>query len=47
MNANIDYCGVINLLRCLVREGKCTEEEACKIAARVAVDIGADIIISL
>ena len=33
-NANVDYCGIIILLRQLVQCGKCTEKEARRIAAR-------------
>ena len=44
---NIDYCGVLNLIRTLLHAGKCTEAEAKRIAARLAVQYGADIIISL
>ena len=47
MNANIDYCGVIHLLRGLVKSGKCTEKDAKKIANRIAVQWGVDIIITL
>ena len=44
---NIDYCGALNLLRVLIRAGKCSENEAKKIAARIAVNYGADVITSL
>ena len=44
-NANVDYCGIINLLRCLVRAGGCTEKEANRIAARISVQSGIDITI--
>lgn len=43
---NIDYCGVVNLLRCLIEKEICTEKEAKRIAARVAKNIGADVILS-
>lgn len=46
-NANVDYCGVVNLLRDLVKRKICTKAEAKKIAAWIAVQYGADIIISL
>lgn len=46
-NANVDYCGIIILLRQLVQCGKCTEKEARRIAARIAVQYAVDIIISL
>ena len=32
-NVNIDYCGIITLLKNLVQIGKCTEKEAQKIAS--------------
>lgn len=43
-NANIDYCGVWNLLRLLSGQGF-TEGELKKIAARIATSTGADIIL--
>ena len=43
----IDYCGIIILLRQLVQCGKCTEKEARRIAARIAVQYAVDVIISL
>ena len=43
-NANIDYCGIRNLLRLLSGQGF-TEKELKKIAARIASSIGADIIL--
>ncbi len=42
-NANIDYCGIRNLLQLLVGQGF-TEAELKKIAARIAQMTGADII---
>lgn len=42
-NANIDYCGIRNLLRLLGGQGF-TEAELKSIAARIAGEIGADII---
>ena len=47
MNPNVDFCGVIQLLRQLVERGHCTVDEATKIAARIAVHNKVDIIISL
>lgn len=47
MNANVDYCGVIILLRQLVEAGHCTIKEANRIAARIAGQTGADVILSL
>lgn len=46
-NANVDYCGIIILLRQLVQCGKCTEKEARRIAGRIAVQYAVDVIISL
>lgn len=42
-NANIDYCGIRNLLRLLAGQGF-TETELKRIAARIAADTGAYII---
>ena len=42
-NANIDYCGIRNLLRLLSGQGF-TEAELKKIAARIAQTTGATII---
>ena len=46
-SANIDYCGIVILLRQLVQCGKCTEKEVKRIAARITAQYGVDIIISL
>jgi hypothetical protein len=43
LNANVDYCGIRNLLRLLAGQGF-TEAELKKIAARIAQESGADII---
>lgn len=45
--ANIDLWGMAILLRQLKKQGKITAKEATKILARIAADIGADLIISL
>lgn len=45
-NANIDFCGIVNLLQCLIADGYCTEKEAKRIQSRIAAKIGADIILS-
>ena len=45
-NANIDFCGVVNLLQYLVEHGHCTKKEAQKISERVAEKLGADIILN-
>ncbi len=42
-NANIDLCGIRNLLRLLLEQGF-TEAELKKITARIAQETGADII---
>ena len=44
--ANVDLCGIAQLLRALTEQGKMTEKEARKILSRVAAQIGADIVIS-
>lgn len=46
-NEIIDYCGMINLLRQLLRSGACSEGEANKIAARIAAQSGVNIRVSL
>ena len=43
-NINIDYCGIRNLLLALLDNGF-TEAEIKKIAARISVNCGADIIV--
>ncbi|WP_373164986.1 hypothetical protein [Agathobaculum sp. Marseille-P7918] len=43
---NIDLCGIAQLLRTLINQGKTTEKEAHKILARIATQTGADIVIS-
>lgn len=40
---NLDYCGIVFMLRRLVAAQVCTEKEAKNIAARIAADMGADI----
>ena len=47
MNPNVDFCGVIQLLRQLVERGHCTVDEATKIAARIAIHNKVEIIISV
>ncbi len=44
-NVNVDYCGIVNLLRHLVKNSLITEKEAKKIAARIAVENQVDIIL--
>lgn len=45
VNMNVDYCGIVNLLRHLVKNSLITEKEAKKIAARIAVENQVDIIL--
>lgn len=47
MNPNADYLGIINLLRSLQEKALISDVEAKKIAARLMVQLGSDIIISL
>ena len=44
-DANVDYLGLLNLLRGLQTKGLITQAEAAKIAARLKVSLGADIFI--
>lgn len=44
-NVNIDYCGIITLLKNLVQIGECTEKEAQKIASYLSVQDGVEIIL--
>lgn len=44
-NANVDYCGVIMILRRLVKDGICTQKEAKRIADRYATQNGVEIIL--
>ena len=46
-NENIDLCGILNLLRQLIKDGTCSKQEAQKIAVRIAAQTGADLIFSL
>ena len=47
MNTNADYLGIVTMLRSLREQGLVSGSEAQKIAARLRVQLGADIIISL
>ena len=47
MNPNADYLGIVTMLRSLREQGLVSGSEAKKIAARLRVQLGADIIISL
>lgn len=46
-SANLDFCGIINLIKALIEANACTEEEAKKVARRIASKLGADIILSI
>ena len=45
--SNIDYCGIVNLLRQLVEKDLLTRQEARKIAARIAAEEQVDMILFL
>ena len=45
MNVNINYIGVLNLLRQLVKAGAITRAESKKIARHIAIKTGANIVI--
>lgn len=47
MNANIDYLGLLNLLRGLRDRGLLNEAETKKIAARLRAELGATIFVRL
>lgn len=47
MNKNINYLGMINLLRSLQAAGLMSQREVQKIAARLKTETGADVIFSL
>ena len=47
MDQNINYYGIILLLRQLRERGSFSEQELRRVAARIAADRGADIMISL
>lgn len=47
MNVNIDYYGILKLLRQLVDKDVCTYLEAKRIATSIAKDLGVDAIFSL
>ena len=44
MNQNINYIGMVNLLRHLQYAGLVSQKEARKIAARLRAETGADVI---
>ena len=43
-NANVDFCGIRNLLQSLEQNGF-SKSEIAKISARIAASLGADIIL--
>ena len=43
MSVIANYCGIVILLRQLVKEGYCTNKEATRIAALIARQTGVDI----
>ena len=45
MDANINYIGILNLLRKLVEAGAITMAESKKIAQQIAIKTGANIVI--
>lgn len=45
MNANINYIGILNMLRYLVEKGAITKAESKKIAGHIAIKTGANIVI--
>lgn len=47
MDANVNYLGLVNLLHALQDSGLISKAEAKRVAARLKVDIGADIVISI
>ena len=46
MNQNINYIGMVNLLRHLQTAGLVSRKEAGRIAARLRTETGADVIVS-
>ena len=47
MNRNINYLGMLNLLRTLQTAGLMSQKEARNIAARLKIETGADVMVSL
>ena len=45
MNANINYIGILNMLRYLVEKGAITKAESKKIAGHIALKTGANIVV--
>lgn len=44
---DLDYCGIVLLLRKLIDEGGCTHREAQKVADRIAAKFGVSVIFPL
>ncbi len=45
MNPNINYIGILNMLRYLVEKGVITKAESKKIARHIAIKTGTNIVI--
>ena len=45
MNANVNYIGILNMLRYLVEKGAITKAESKKIAQHIATKTGANIVV--
>ena len=45
MNANINYIGILNMLRYLVEKGAITQAESKKIVEHIAIKTGANIVV--
>lgn len=45
MDANVNYLGLINMLQTLKNAGLISKAEGRRVAARLKVEIGADIVI--
>ncbi len=45
MNPNINYIGILNMLRYLEEKGAITEAERRKIAEHIAIKTGANIVV--
>lgn len=47
MDVNVNYLGLVNLLHALQDSGLISKADAKRVAARLKVEIGADIVISI
>lgn len=45
MNANVNYIGILNMLRYLVEKGVITKAESKKISGHIAIKTGANIVV--